>query len=83
MNDDEALYYGRTVKQAVDLDNNSKATEQLDVIDNASFELARTLVETTGASLEWDMSIIGEINDVVIEILKDHGHHVWYPEQEE
>ena len=83
MNDDEALYYGRTVKQAVDLENNSEATEQLDVIDNASFELARTLVETTGATLEWDMSIIGEINDVVIKILKDHGHHVWYPEQEE
>lgn len=83
LDEDEALYYGRTVKQAVDLDNNSEATEQLDVIDNASFELAKTLVETTGESLEWDMSIIGEINDVVIKILREHGHHVWYPEQEE
>lgn len=83
LDEDEALYYGRTVRQAVDLDNNSEATEQLDVIDNASFELARTLVETTGESLEWDMSIIGEINDVVIKILREHGHYVWYPEQEE
>ena len=83
LDEDEALYYGRTVKQAVDLDNNSEATEQLDVVDNASFELAKTLVETTGESLEWDMSIIGEINDVVIKILREHGHHVWYPEQEE
>lgn len=83
LDEDEALYYGRTVKQAVDLDNNSEATEQLDVIDNASFELAKTLVETTGESLEWDMSIIGEINDVVIKILREHEHYVWYPEQEE
>jgi len=74
-----ATYYGKTVSQYVDIDNDPEAVKQLDVIDNASFKLAETLVETTGAKLEWDMSIIGEINDIVINILSRHGFHVWYP----
>lgn len=80
MGENTALYYGREVNQRVEnLDNNKDAIDQLDTVDNASFELIKTLVETTGEDIDWDISIISEVNESVIQILRSRGYRVWYP----
>lgn len=46
---------------------NSVNTQRNDEIDNAVFECVRLLSEQP--ELEWDMRIIGEVSDAIIETL--------------
>lgn len=56
---------------------NSANTQRNDEIDNAVFECVRLLSEQP--ELEWDMRIIGEVSDAIIETLIVLGLIVRHP----
>lgn len=56
-----------------------EAIEQLDFIDNTTFNYLEVLASSAGIELQWDMELIGEINDFVISFLKSKGIPIWHP----
>jgi hypothetical protein len=83
---DTAMFYGEEIDQCTpDLDDNGEAIGQLDFVDNITYEYLRELARTTGIDeddFEWDMDIIGDVNDYVLERLSQENIKVWYPYKE-
>lgn len=50
-----------------------------DEIDNTVYQCILTLTEKDPEELDWDMAIIGEVTDAIIETLREFGLKVRHP----
>lgn len=51
--------------------------ERIDEVENAAFDYIKVLTEQP--NMDWDMSLIGEIADMVADFLVGRGYKVRYP----
>lgn len=51
--------------------------ERCDEIENSVFDLCKIMIND--ANLKWDMSIIGDVADMVAEYLAKRGYKIYYP----
>ena len=55
------------------------AIEQLDFLDNTTFNYLAELAKSANVELKWDMELIGEVNDFVLSFLKSKAIPIWDP----
>lgn len=63
------------------MNDNNLLCEAGDRIDNAVFSAIQELAHD-GGSLEWDMSIIGEVSDFIEDLLAEKGIATCHPWQD-
>lgn len=50
---------------------------RIDEVENAVYDICKLF--TDDDKLEWDMQIIGQIAELIADMLSWHGHNVYYP----